>query len=158
MEKIRLTVKCSAPVESAMHCKDQQSNPRYTDFKDTASHLSRHVSRHERRARAVMHVRIAYPLWRGERSRHSQGMHNLQFYVSDKRPIPVFMVIKSPERVHWRWFVYRALLSMELSNPIHGVKCVCIRMPSQNEPIYFQLKHYIVNWIRCIFICVVIGT
>ena len=33
-------------------------------------------------ARAVMHVGIANPRWRGNRSRHSRRMRNPQFYVS----------------------------------------------------------------------------
>ena len=38
-------------------------------------------------ARAVMHVGIANPRWRGKRSRHSRRMRNPQFCVSGKRPI-----------------------------------------------------------------------
>ena len=45
------------------------------------------ASRHVRHARAVMHVGIASPQWRGKRSRHSPRMHNPQFYVSGKRPM-----------------------------------------------------------------------
>ena len=56
-------------------------------WKEYASSRSRHASRHVRHVRAVMHVGIANPLWRGKRSRHSRRMHNLQFYVSGKRPI-----------------------------------------------------------------------
>ena len=37
--------------------------------KETTSWRSRHASRHVRHARAVMHVRIANPRWRGKRSR-----------------------------------------------------------------------------------------
>ena len=33
-----------------------------------------------------------WSLWRGQHSRHSLGMHNLQFYVSGKRPIPTLPV------------------------------------------------------------------
>ena len=55
--------------------------------KETASQRSRHASRHVRPARAVMHVRIADPRWRGRRSRHFRRMRNTQFYVSGKRPI-----------------------------------------------------------------------
>ena len=40
-----------------------------------------------RDARAVMHVEIAYPRWRGKRSRHSRRMLKPQFYVSGKRPM-----------------------------------------------------------------------
>ena len=40
------------------------------------------------RARAVMHVGITNPRWRGKRSRHSWRMPNPQIYESDKRPIP----------------------------------------------------------------------
>ena len=36
---------------------------------------------------AMMHVGIPNPQWRRKRSRHSQRMHNSQFYVSCKRPI-----------------------------------------------------------------------
>ena len=42
--------------------------------------------RSRRYARAVMHVGIANPWWRGKRSRHSRRMHNPQIYVSGKRP------------------------------------------------------------------------
>ena len=52
--------------------------------KGTASLRSRHASRHLRHARAVMHVGIANPRWRGKRSRHSRRMNNPQFYVSGK--------------------------------------------------------------------------
>ena len=38
-------------------------------------------------ARAVMHVGIANPRWRGKRSRHSWCMRNPKFYVSGKRPM-----------------------------------------------------------------------
>ena len=38
-------------------------------------------------ARAVMHVGIANPRWRGNRSRHSRRMQNSQFCVSGKRSI-----------------------------------------------------------------------
>ena len=34
-----------------------------------------------------MHVEIAYPRWRGKRSRHSRCMRNAQFYASGKRPM-----------------------------------------------------------------------
>ena len=54
--------------------------------KETASERSRHASRHVRHARAVMHVGIANPRWRGKRSWHSRRMRNPQFYVSGKRP------------------------------------------------------------------------
>ena len=54
---------------------------------ETASWRSRHASRHVRHARAVMHVGIATPRWRGKRSRHSRRMRNPQLYVSGKRPI-----------------------------------------------------------------------
>ena len=46
----------------------------------------RHASRHVRHVRAVMHVGIANPRWRGKRSRHSGCMRNPRFYVSGKRP------------------------------------------------------------------------
>ena len=55
--------------------------------KETASLRSRHASRHELHARAVMHVEIANPRWRGKRSPHSRHMHNPQFYVSGEKPM-----------------------------------------------------------------------
>ena len=41
---------------------------------------------HVRHTRAVMHVGIANPHWRGKRSRYSRRIRNPQFYVSGKRP------------------------------------------------------------------------
>ena len=55
--------------------------------KETACWRSRHASRHVRHARAVMHVGIANPRWRGKRSRHSRRMRNPQICVSGKRSI-----------------------------------------------------------------------
>ena len=55
--------------------------------KETSSLWLRHASRHVRDARAVMHVGIANPRWRGKSTQHSRRMHNPQFYVSGKRSI-----------------------------------------------------------------------
>ena len=55
--------------------------------RETASKRSRNALRHVRHARAVMHIRIANPRWRGKRSQPSRRMRNPQFYVSDKRPM-----------------------------------------------------------------------
>ena len=44
---------------------------------------------HVRRARAVMHVGIANPLWQEKRFRHPRRMRNLQFYLPGKRSIGV---------------------------------------------------------------------
>ena len=55
--------------------------------KENASQRSRHASRHVRDARAVMHVGIAIPRWRGKRSRHFRRMRKTQFYVCGKRPM-----------------------------------------------------------------------
>ena len=57
--------------------------------KETTTKRSRHASRHVRHARAVMHVGIAKPRWRGKRSWHSRCIRNPQFYVSGKRPIAI---------------------------------------------------------------------
>ena len=54
---------------------------------ETARQRSRHASRHVRDARAVIHVGIDNPRWRGKRSRHSRRMHNAPIYVSGKRPM-----------------------------------------------------------------------
>ena len=63
--------------------------------KKTASWGSRHASRHVHHARAVMHDGIATPRWRGKRSRHSQRLRNLQFYVSGKRPMDILEFMSS---------------------------------------------------------------
>ena len=55
--------------------------------KETASQRSRHAPRHVRHARAVMHVGIANPGWRGKFSQHSRHMRNPQLHVSGNRPI-----------------------------------------------------------------------
>ena len=55
--------------------------------KENASQRSRHASRHVRDARAVMHVGIAIPRWRGKRSRNFRRMRKTQFYVCGKRPM-----------------------------------------------------------------------
>ena len=57
--------------------------------KGTATKRSRHASRHVRHARAVMHVGIASPRWRGKRSWHSRRIRNPQFYVSGKGSIAI---------------------------------------------------------------------
>ena len=55
--------------------------------KETAIERSRHVWRHVRHTRVVMHVGIFNPRWQGKRSQHSQRIRNPQFYVSGKRPM-----------------------------------------------------------------------
>ena len=50
--------------------------------------------------RAVMHVGITNPRWRGKRSRHCRRMRNLQFYVSSKSPLWYCY------RVFWRNWLY----------------------------------------------------
>ena len=55
--------------------------------KGTANKQSRHASRHVRHARALLHVGIANPRWRGKHSRYPRSMRNPQVYVSGKRPI-----------------------------------------------------------------------
>ena len=65
--------------------------------KETASQRSRHASRHVRHARAVMHVGITNPRWRGKRSRHSRRMRNPQFYVSGKRPMGQWLEVDTIE-------------------------------------------------------------
>ena len=72
--------------------------------KETASYRSRHASRHVPYARAVMHVGIANPRWRGKRSRHSRRMRNSLLYVSGKRPI-VRNIDGSDHYHHWCWFI-----------------------------------------------------
>ena len=73
-----------------------------------------------RHARAVMHVGIANPRWRGKRPRHSRRMHNPQFYVSGKRPMrqcmditaKYFMILRLELSFVWstcRWLSVRQL-------------------------------------------------
>ena len=55
-------------------------------------------------ARAVMHVGIVNPQWRGKRSRHSRRMRNPQFYVFGKRLIPESGpcgILRSTTRFHY---------------------------------------------------------
>ena len=59
---------------------------------EKTSKRSRHASRHVRDARAVMHVGIANPRWRGKRSQNSRCMRNPQFYVSGKRSMYVMIL------------------------------------------------------------------
>ena len=47
----------------------------------TASWRSRHASRHVRHARAVMHVGIANPRWRGKRFRYAGRKRKPKFYL-----------------------------------------------------------------------------
>ena len=54
--------------------------------KETDSLRSRHASRHVRDARAVMHVGIDYPRWRGKRSRHSRRMRVCNFTYLARGP------------------------------------------------------------------------
>ena len=61
---------------------------------ETACSRSRHAKRHVRHARAMMHVGIANPRWRGKRSRHSQRMPNPQFYVTGERPIEASLYVE----------------------------------------------------------------
>ena len=61
--------------------------------KETTSLRPRHASRHVRDARAVMHVGIVNPRWRGKRSRHPRCMRNPQFDVSGKRSMAPFIMI-----------------------------------------------------------------
>ena len=70
-----------------MHRECRERFPPPPTSKETASYRSRHAPRHVRHARALMHVGIAYPRWRGKRSRHSRRMRKPQFYVSDRRPM-----------------------------------------------------------------------
>ena len=62
--------------------------------KETSNYRSRHASRHVSDARAVMHIGIVNPRWRGKRSRHSRRMRNSRFFVSGKRSM----------LIAFRWF------------------------------------------------------
>ena len=66
-------------------CRERFSNHRL-QTKESASY-------HVRDTRAVMHVVIANPRWRGKRFWHSWLMRNLQFYVSGKRPMVIIVML-----------------------------------------------------------------
>ena len=59
---------------------------------------SRHASRHVLHARAVMHIGIANPRWRGKPSRHSRRMGNQQFDISGTKLIQHYS--RWPRRSH----------------------------------------------------------
>ena len=73
-----------------------------TDFKETADERSRHASRHVRDARAVVHVGIANPRYRGNSFRHSRRMRNPQFYVSGKSPTVLFSLYTANTHIVWK--------------------------------------------------------
>ena len=77
-------------------------------LKETASYRSQPASRHVRDARAVMYVGIANLRCRGKRSRHSQRMHNPQFYVSGKRSI----TRADDRRVRWHLSMSQCLYEL----------------------------------------------
>ena len=85
--------------------------------KETPSWRSRNASRHVHHARAVMHVGIANPRWRGKRSRHSRRMRNPQFYVSGKRPIRYAHGLLCLVYV----WLYHQLLSVWFIYPYHSI-------------------------------------
>ena len=74
-----------------------------TDFKGNRWLAIWYASRHMRHARAVMHVGIANPRWRGKRSRHSLRMCNPLLYISGKRPMVYFLSYNKNTCawVHW---------------------------------------------------------
>ena len=59
--------------------------------KEIASYRPRHASRHVRDARAVMHVGIAYPRWRGKRSWQSWCMRTRNFTYLARGPYQLFV-------------------------------------------------------------------
>ena len=59
-----------------------------------------------RHARAVMHVGIAYPRWRGKRSRHSRRMRIPQFYVSGKSPMESTQYLQATCHFSVRYILY----------------------------------------------------
>ena len=78
-------------------------------LKETASWRFRHASRHVRHARAVMHVGIANPLWRGKRSRHSRRMRDTIFSVFGKRPMQYTPWNRQSLVVPWFLWLYHEL-------------------------------------------------
>ena len=66
--------------------------------KETASLRPWHASRHVRHARAVMHVGIAYPRWRGKRSQHSRRMRSRNFTYLVRGPYATTFCMDE----HWR--------------------------------------------------------
>ena len=72
-------------------CRDRFSHQRLQ--RKPLVRRSLHASRHVRHPRALMHVGIANPRWRGKRSRNSRRMRNPQFYVSGKRPMGSYTLL-----------------------------------------------------------------
>ena len=60
--------------------------PRQSASNETTSKRSKHAARHVRHARAVMHVGIAYPRWRGKCSRYSGCMRTRNFMYLARGP------------------------------------------------------------------------
>ena len=69
-----------------MHRECRERFPPPPTSKETSSQRSLHASRHVRHARAVMHVGITYPRWRGKPSRHSRRMRTRNFTHLVKGP------------------------------------------------------------------------
>ena len=90
---------------------------------------ARHASRHVRHARAVMHVEIANPRWRGKRSRHSRRMRNPQFCVSGKRPIEAGRHKRPWHQRPWYWpewqGIFRSSFRTRSSNRMWPIKANC---------------------------------
>ena len=63
--------------------------------KDTTNQRSRHAPQHVREARAVMHIGIANPRWRGKRSRYSRLVRKPQFHLSGKRLVRCLVTTSS---------------------------------------------------------------
>ena len=109
-------------------------------------------SRHRLQSRAVMHVGIAKPRWRGKRSRHSQSMRNPQFCVSGKRPMYVLRT-----DAQWCWVIWLlAPWSFEWNFRIVIFKLIdgwCI--PFEIAPIWIQL--HLINvkstWVQIMAWC-----
>ena len=101
-------------------------------------------------ARAVMHVGIANPRWQGKRSLHSRRIRNPEFYVSDKKPIQVFICFIYPYQSwlpHWhlanpRWRhqmeTFFALLA--LCEKIHRSPVDSQRPVRRSFDVFFDLR------------------
>ena len=65
---------------------DRSVSPRRQFQRKPLTSDPKNASRHVRDARAVMYVGIAYPRWRGKRSRHSRRMRTINFVYLARGP------------------------------------------------------------------------
>ena len=74
----------------------------------------------QRDARAVMHVGILDPPWRGKLPRHSRRMRNPRFCVSGKRPMWCYILLAA------LWYLLQGLVDVSLQLVSSSNKFLCV--------------------------------